>query len=188
MTTVQNQAGNTTSFTSLVALFNRILKPKNDLSTPCAKPEPAPKVCDQNRRVLVVDDDPVFLKATENRLTSCGYKVFTASDGPSAIRTARAERPDVILLDLQFPSDLPTSWDGFGIMEWLRLSPSVSSTPMIVCTGSRDPGLTKRVKAARVAGLFTKPLNYTALMGLIDVRINSKLRAETGQASPAYKN
>src|SRR6516162_10028083 len=58
------------------------------------------------RRILVVDDDKLILKTTSFKLKAAGYEVLTAEDGGSAIRQVRQLRPDVILLDLNFPPDV----------------------------------------------------------------------------------
>jgi CheY-like chemotaxis protein len=151
-------------------------------------PEPVTAGEAHRGRVLVVDDDPVMLKATENKLRSHGYAVSTALDGPSAIEIARRERPDLILLDLIFPPDLPMSWDGFSIMEWLRQASWVRSTPIILCTASHDHRLMQRARDAHAAGLFQKPVDYTALLGLIEHYVKVKERPQPGLLGAAGQN
>lgn len=54
-------------------------------------------------RVLVADDDPMVRRLVASTLREGGYEVVVASDGREAIEAARAERPDLIVLDLQMP-------------------------------------------------------------------------------------
>jgi len=54
-------------------------------------------------KILVVDDNPVTLKALSLALEPKGYEVFTAVDGPEAFTIVRREKPDLILLDIFFP-------------------------------------------------------------------------------------
>jgi DNA-binding response OmpR family regulator len=54
-------------------------------------------------RILVVDDEPPIVKLVRGYLERHGYEVLVAADGPSAIQSARAVRPDVIVLDLMLP-------------------------------------------------------------------------------------
>src|SRR5229473_994834 len=73
-----------------------------------------------NRKILVVDDNTVVLKAFELKLATLGFKVLTATDGPMAVSCARTDKPDLIVLDVNFPPDVGSSglqWDGFNIMQ-----------------------------------------------------------------------
>jgi CheY-like chemotaxis protein len=183
-----NPRKGTSSCGSLLSLFGRKIYPLSNSVIPREEPEPAPASPTQGRRILVVDDDPVFLKATEIKLRAHGYSVFTAVDGPSAFEAAHTQRPDVILLDLVFPATLPTSWDGFAIMEWLMQMNWFPSTPIIICTGSQASDLGERANSARVAGIFRKPLDYASLLSLIDIHLNSHGRPESGPAGAAFNN
>jgi len=57
-------------------------------------------------KVLIVDDDAVILKTTAMKLEAQGYDVVLAKDASGAIRAARKERPDLILMDVSFPPDV----------------------------------------------------------------------------------
>ena len=76
------------------------------------------------KKILIVDDSVVLLKALSLLLLSKGYQVLTAEDGAAALSTVRREKPDLILLDINFPPDVAhggtVSWDAFRIMDWLR--------------------------------------------------------------------
>ncbi len=54
-------------------------------------------------RILVVDDEPAIVEGLEAFLSRIGYRVRTAYDAPTALQAVRAERPDVVLLDLRMP-------------------------------------------------------------------------------------
>ena len=54
-------------------------------------------------RILVVDDEPIVLDVLERYLTREGFSVDTVTDGVSALESIRAERPDLVLLDLMLP-------------------------------------------------------------------------------------
>lgn len=129
-------------------------------------------------RILVVDDDPIVLKTTEIKLKEHGFAVTTAVDGPSAIHSARSETPDLILLDLNFPPDVSMTWDGFGIMSWLRRLESTKNVPIIIFTGLQGNTFYERARTAGVAGFFHKPLDFAPLLSLINLR----LKARTAQA------
>jgi two-component system OmpR family response regulator len=162
---------------TLLSLFGRKIKQESTPSPePAAETEPVvPAIAfAQGRKVLIADDDPVFCKATENRLRAYGFDVATALSGSEAIQAARSEAPDVILLDLDFPAELPTSWDGFTIMEWLNQMNWFPNTPVIICTGKSEPDIEDRAKSTRAAAVLRKPLDYTALLGLIEFKLNQR--------------
>ncbi len=81
-------------------------------------------------KILVVDDDPDFVAATKTILESRpGYQVLIASDGVFALSTARAEQPDLLILDVIMPFE-----DGFTTAKELRADPELSKIPVIVLT------------------------------------------------------
>jgi CheY-like chemotaxis protein len=173
-----NQNGRSGPYGTLLSLFGRKLKSngeKPEVSADVATVDlgVAPVPFAQGRRILIADDDPVFCKAIESKLRMSGFDVCTVTEGSSVIPTARSETPDVILLDLEFPAELPTSWDGFGIMEWLNQMNWFPNTPIIICTGSAAPAMTQRAEAARAAGVLLKPVDYTQLLGLIECRLGN---------------
>jgi len=165
----------------ILSLFG--VKPKRQpaISVPHIEPEPAPSKFISGRRILVVDDDPVVLKATETRLKAHGLVVSTATDGSGALEAVRTERPDLILLDLAFPPEPGQSWDGFTIMDWLTNFAWFRNTPVIICTGSNEEDLLARAGAAGAAGLFHKPLDYKSLLGLIEFHLKPKLTPQSAQ-------
>jgi CheY-like chemotaxis protein len=93
------------------------------------------------KKILIVDDSRIILKTVSSTLTSHGYDAVTALDGGDAISTVRRDRPDLILLDINFPPDVAhgggVSWDGFLIMDWLRRMDEAKSIPIIMVTGGR---------------------------------------------------
>jgi DNA-binding NarL/FixJ family response regulator len=84
-----------------------------------------------SRRVVIVDDHPVFRQSARRMLEADGYEVVgEASDGASGIAAVQALKPEVVLLDVQLP-DI----DGFDVAA--RLTGAVSA-PAVVLTSSRD--------------------------------------------------
>src|SRR5436190_5344991 len=94
------------------------------------------------KKILVVDDSTIILKALSMKLKTAGYAVLTAQDGSEAVSLARRERPDLILLDISFPPDVGhgggVPWDGFLIMGWLRRMDELKNVPIVIITGA-DP-------------------------------------------------
>jgi CheY-like chemotaxis protein len=83
------------------------------------------------RRVLIVDDHPSFRRFARRLLEAAGFAVIEeAGDGAAALATARALRPDVVLLDVLLPD-----MTGFEVAEALSSEPT---GPVVVLTSSRS--------------------------------------------------
>src|SRR5215471_13915312 len=93
-----------------------------------------------NKTILIIDDCIVFLKAMSMKLRAHGYDVVTAVDGAAAVSAVRQMKPDVILLDLNFPPDVAhgggVSWNGYLIMNWLRRIEESKDLPIIIISAS----------------------------------------------------
>jgi DNA-binding response OmpR family regulator len=89
-----------------------------------------------DNRVLVVEDEPALLETLEYNLAHQGYTVFTAADGPTALKMARQEQPDLIVLDIMLPG-----MDGFEVCRILRQEMSM---PILMLT-ARDEEVDKIV-------------------------------------------
>src|SRR6185437_3380989 len=75
-----------------------------------------------NRKIMVVDDNPIVLKAFELKLKANGFEVITASDGSSVVGMAGQQNPDLIILDVNFAPGHGTGgaqWSGLSIVQWL---------------------------------------------------------------------
>ena len=143
--------------------------PKLSLSGTKTQTSSQPPPANYNgKKVLIVDDSAIILKTLSNRLRTEGYHVLPAADGSTAVSTVRQERPDLILLDINFPPDVAhgggVPWDGFLILNWVRRMDEAVNTPVIIITGE-DPNKHKnRCVAAGVAGFFQKPIDGDALV------------------------
>ena len=123
------------------------------------------------RKILIVDDSVIILKAFSTKLRASGYEVITAADGSDAVSTARQHKPDLIILDISFPPDVGhgggVPWDGFLILNWLQRMKMDKTPPVIVVTGA-DPNQYKaRALAAGAYAFFQKPVDLEELLGTI---------------------
>jgi DNA-binding response OmpR family regulator len=82
------------------------------------------------KRILVVDDEPTILAAVATRLRAEAFLVETAVDGPSAVATAAATSPDLVVLDVMLP--------GFDGLEVCRRIQAVQATPVLMLTARSD--------------------------------------------------
>lgn len=82
------------------------------------------------KRVLIADDELDVHAFIQSALEDDGYQLLTATDGEAALERARAESPDVIILDIQMPK-----MSGFEVFGELRKDENTSSIPVIMLTG-----------------------------------------------------
>jgi DNA-binding response OmpR family regulator len=122
-----------------------------------------------NKKILVVDDDPVIQKAFAIKLKASNYEVITASEGSEAVNLARTQKPDVILLDINFPNDFSSvSWDGFRIMEWLKRIDTAAKTPIFVISGGDPDKYVARARELGAVAFFRKPVMHEQLVAAIE--------------------
>jgi CheY-like chemotaxis protein len=123
------------------------------------------------KKILVVDDNKVVVKALSMKLNASGYEVLTANDGSEAVSTARKNKPDLIVLDISFPPDVAhgggVPWDGFLIMDWLRRIDEAKSIPVIIITGGDPAKFKDRALSAGAVSFFQKPVNNDELLAAI---------------------
>jgi DNA-binding response OmpR family regulator len=81
-------------------------------------------------RILVVDDEPRFVRLVEANLQTEGYEVVKAKNGKQAVELAASEKPALILLDVMMPE-----MDGFQACERIR---EFSTVPIIMLTAKGD--------------------------------------------------
>ena len=124
-------------------------------------------------RVLVIDDEaPIRLLCRVN-LEAEGMQVLEAADGPSGLEKARAEGPDVVLLDVMMPG-----LDGWRVAEELLDDPRTQSIPIVFLTARAE--LRDRARGIDLGGIdyVTKPFNPLELAPLVDSLLDRIARGE----------
>jgi len=87
----------------------------------------------QQARILVVDDEPDILNLLEYNLKRSGFQAILAKDGPEAIEAARANRPDLVLLDIMLPD-----MEGTEVLRRLKSMEATASIPVIMLTAKGE--------------------------------------------------
>jgi sigma-B regulation protein RsbU (phosphoserine phosphatase) len=137
-----------------------------------------PEAANQKKKILVVDDNEIVVKTTSMKLQGAGYDVVTALDGSEGVAMVRKEKPDLILLDINFPADVGgVPWDGFRIMEWLHRVDDAKKIPIIVISGTLDEKNKLRAISSGAVAFFPKPVNYDEMI--------KSIRATLGDTPPA---
>ena len=84
-------------------------------------------------RILLVEDSKVIQRENESALQIAGYKVICASDGESAVRLAREQQPDLILLDMILPK-----MTGPEVLRHLKSEAKTAAIPVVVLSSLSD--------------------------------------------------
>jgi two-component system cell cycle response regulator DivK len=124
------------------------------------------------KKVLVIDDNKVVLRAISTVLTSRGYAVLLAESGSETITILRTHKPDLILLDLDFPPDAAnisgTLRDGFLILDWARRMCNAEKIPVIIISGLDPAKYKERALAAGIMSFFKKPPDKDKLLAAVE--------------------
>ena len=104
-----------------------LLKPLDPIAVREALNRVIAKDDHQQKRVLVVDDDPTIADMLRQFLPESQFNLDSALDGVAGLQAVEANRPDIILLDIIMPR-----LDGFGVIESLRNNPETRDLPIIV--------------------------------------------------------
>jgi two-component system, cell cycle response regulator DivK len=115
-----------------------------------------------NKRILVVEDQEDNLQILRDLLTNAGYDMIEAEDGEQALAAAAAQRPDLILMDIQLPV-----MDGYEATRRLKADPALKDIPIIVVTSYALSGDEEKARAAGCNGYVSKPYSPRALLAKI---------------------
>jgi two-component system phosphate regulon response regulator PhoB len=111
-----------------------------------------------SHRVLVVDDEPDITGLVAYHLARAGYRVSTASNGTEALRAAREERPDAVVLDLMLPGT-----SGYDVLQELRRMDETREVGVILLTSRREEVDRIRGLSLGADDYLTKPFSPAEL-------------------------
>jgi two-component system cell cycle response regulator DivK len=115
-----------------------------------------------SRRILVVEDQEDNRRILHDLLTNAGYEIVQAENGEEALKAAAAERPDLILMDIQLPL-----LDGYEATRRLKADPALCAIPIIVITSYALSGDESKARAAGCDAYITKPYSPRAILAKI---------------------
>ena len=115
-------------------------------------------------KILLVDDQEDFRTLMSFWLESKGYQVITGGNGKEAIKAIKAEKPDVVLLDLDMPI-----MNGPVALEKIRKSNK--DLPVIIISAHADSPLARKAVAYGISGVFYKGKNFEDALPLLETAI-----------------
>jgi two-component system cell cycle response regulator DivK len=114
-------------------------------------------------KVLVVEDNPANMKLTSLLLHNAGHDVLCARDAETGLTIARADKPDLILMDIQLPG-----MDGLAATALLKQDPATAAIPIIALTAMAMKADQEKSEIAGCDAYIAKPLRYEELYTAID--------------------
>ncbi|MBR0717799.1 response regulator [Bradyrhizobium liaoningense] len=121
-------------------------------------------------RILYIEDNEDNIYMVSRRLHRKGYEVLVARDGTEGLAQAKAQVPDLILMDLGLPV-----LDGWEVTRQLRQAPETAAIPIVALSAHAMPEDRERALAAGCNDFIAKPTDFPHLLD----RIKALLRAKT---------
>jgi CheY-like chemotaxis protein len=118
----------------------------------------------EKRRILVVDDDEVILRAVSQALARKGYEVATADSGAAAVDWLSEHQPDLVILDIVMPD-----MSGYEVCRILRLSSGTAQTPVIFLTSKKGRDDMDEATQAGSDLFLTKPILPSRLINMVEM-------------------
>ena len=122
-------------------------------------------------KILMIEDNEQNRDALSRRLQRYGYDVITAMDGQQGIAIAKAELPDLILMDLNLPDV-----DGWEATRMLKEAPETRAIPIMAMTAHAIAGDQERALQAGCDDYHAKPVEFQRLLTQIEALLTKPTR------------
>ncbi|MGD1046613.1 MAG: response regulator [Bacteroidota bacterium] len=116
----------------------------------------------RKKHILVIDDEPAWLKITSHILQNHGYDVLTAGSGAEALRALATFKPDLIFSDVRMPD-----MNGFDLVDSLKRNPATSLTPVIFFSAIDDYDARKVARMLGAVDYLIKPFNEDEMSSVL---------------------
>jgi CheY-like chemotaxis protein/two-component sensor histidine kinase len=114
------------------------------------------------KKILIIDDEPDWIKVLMPRLEYEGYDVVVAFDTVTGIRQIRATMPDLILLDIMMPAG-----GGMKVLEYVRNNVKSFNVRIVVITARSDQVTRREAEKLGISDYFIKPIDMPVVLGRI---------------------
>ena len=120
----------------------------------------------ENRRksktVMIVEDNELNLKLFHDLLDAHGYRTLQTRNGMDALRLAREQLPDLILMDIQLPEV-----SGLEVTRWLKDDEALRDIPVIAVTAFAMKGDEERIRQGGCEAYISKPISIAAFLDAV---------------------
>jgi two-component system, cell cycle response regulator DivK len=115
-----------------------------------------------SKRILVVEDQEDNRRILRDLLGNAGYELIEAESGEEALTAVEAQRPDLILMDIQLPV-----MDGYEVARRIKSNPDMKLVPIIAVTSYALTGDEAKARAAGCNAYISKPYSPRALLAKV---------------------
>jgi two-component system cell cycle response regulator DivK len=115
-----------------------------------------------SKRILMVEDQADNRRILRDMLGNAGYELIEAESGEEALMAVEAQRPDLILMDIQLPV-----MDGYEATRPIKSNPTLKAVPIIAVTSYALSGDEGKARAAGCNAYVTKPFSPRALLAKV---------------------
>ena len=119
--------------------------------------------------ILIIDDEPVQLRAIVAELSALGFETLIARDGADGLRKAERGRPDLILLDILMPG-----WDGYETCRRLKADPATRAIPVIFLTALGETAQKLQGFAVGCVDYITKPFDHREVLARVSAHLQQR--------------
>jgi two-component system cell cycle response regulator DivK len=121
------------------------------------------------KRILVVEDQEDLRGVLRDLFTHSGYVVIEAADGATGVASAKSNRPDIILMDIQMPVI-----DGYEATRQIKADPALAQIPVVAVSSFAMKGDEEKARAAGCDHYVTKPYSPIQLLRMIRGHLGDK--------------
>ena len=111
------------------------------------------------KTILVVEDNELNMKLFHDLLDAHGYTTLQTRDGIEALEIARANHPDLILMDIQLPEV-----SGLEVTKWLKEDDNLRSIPVVAVTAFAMKGDEEKIREGGCEAYIAKPISVTQFL------------------------
>ena len=114
------------------------------------------------KTVLIVEDNELNMKLFHDLLDAHGYRTLQTRNGMDALRVAREQRPDLILMDIQLPEV-----SGLEVTKWLKDDETLRDIPVIAVTAFAMKGDEERIRQGGCEAYISKPISIAMFLDTV---------------------
>jgi two-component system cell cycle response regulator DivK len=133
-------------------------------------------------KILIIEDNPANMKLASLLMRHAGHTVLCALDAESGLTLARADQPDLIMVDIQLPG-----MDGLAATALLKQDPATAAIPVIALTAMAMKADREKSRLAGCDAYIAKPLRYKELYAAIDTLLARREPQAAGEANPLHQ-
>lgn len=115
------------------------------------------------KKILIVEDNELNMKLFHDLLESKGYDIVQTRDGMEALKIARAQMPDLILMDIQLPEV-----SGLEVTKWLKEDDNLKKIPVVAVTAFAMKGDEEKIREGGCEAYIAKPISVTNFLETVE--------------------